>query len=134
MLKKAQCREFGIKFFSSIICGIQIWTSCATLEVYKLNQHTPYRRRFQFHDWNKINSMHPQQHWNGLYGTKNSPVILFMGSNVSILSTRSIASGWTCGKTWANDWRGCWGSCRIYLFASSLRTNPRSASVGVPRS
>lgn len=65
---------------------------------------------------------------------KNSPVILFAGSNVNILSMRSMANGFTWGKTLASCWRGNLGSCRMYLFASSLRTKPRSDSVGVPRS
>lgn len=62
------------------------------------------------------------------------PVILFAGSNVSILSMRSMANGWTCGNTLANCCRGCRGSWWIYLLASSLLTNPRSDSEGVPRS
>lgn len=65
---------------------------------------------------------------------QNLPVILRVGSNVSIFSMRSIANGLTWGNTCLNCWRGCGGSCRMYLLASSLWRNPRSASVGVPSS
>lgn len=59
------------------------------------------------------------------------PVILTLGSKVSIFSTRSMADGWTWGNFSVSDCRVWRGSCRMYLFALSF-TNPKSASDGVP--
>lgn len=56
------------------------------------------------------------------------------GSNTSIFSARSIATGDTCGNFIAKGCFGKCGSCLTYFRALSLLKNPRSESSGEPNS
>lgn len=64
-------------------------------------------------------------------GESSIPVILRLGSNVSIFSTRSRASEGTWGNFSVNDCRLYGGSCLMYFFPFSCRDS-RSVSEGEP--
>lgn len=63
---------------------------------------------------------------------KDIPEIRLLGSNTSIFSARSIATGDTFGNFCAKDCLGTCGSCFTYFLALSLLRNPRSESSGEP--
>lgn len=62
------------------------------------------------------------------------PVIRLLGSNTSILSNKSTAPGDMLRNRRRKSCLGNCGSCFMYLFALSLRRNPRLASSGEPMS
>ena len=91
--------------------------------LHQLHYHREYKKRHQINEYKLSRSL-----------MVSIPVMRLHGSKTSILSTRSMAAGATCGNRTENGCFGNLGSCLTYRRALSLLTNPISDSSGDPNS
>ena len=115
-IKAERCRAG--RFFIDLMKWSQVWVmqsliNCITKKVFEFIVKPPL---IKWHAWSQV------------------PVIRLLGSNTSILSNKSTAPGDMLRKHRRKSCLGNCGSCFMYLFALSLRRNPRLASSGEPMS